>query len=121
MLKDILQNWNIPFTDLLPNKDIIPEIAFRFWYKPEVLNPDYRGVEIIKDEEGNDVESQVIGRIETNSESAESYINRVLMDNIWGIVKPVIKEIMLAEQIENMRKAEELIDKQLDTNKIETK
>jgi len=30
MLKDILENGNIPFTDLLPNKDIIPEIAFKF-------------------------------------------------------------------------------------------
>jgi len=43
------------------------------------------------------------------------------MDNTWAVVKPIIKDIMLAEQMRAMKEAEALIDAQLDTNKIETK
>ena len=117
MLKDILENGNIPFTQLLPNRDLIVPIALAYGYKEQILNAEYRGTETIKDEGGNDVENQIIGRLETNPETHEQYINRVIMDAVWGMVKPVIKDIMLAEQMRAMKEAEALIDAQLDTTK----
>lgn len=113
MLKDILENGNIPFTDLLPNQELIMPIALSLGYTPTILNSEYRWIEIVKDDEGNDVESQLIGRIEDNSETPRAYINRVLMDNAWAVVKPIIKDIMLAEQKNIMKQKEAEIEASL--------
>lgn len=143
-LKDVLVNWDIPFTDLLPNKELEKPLAEAMWYKDEILNESYEEKKPVLDENWEPIFEEVevpqfykngnpkmkngeqivikenkqlfevtLWRMEKNPETYGEYINRTLTDESWDSIRPIIKDIMLASQIEKLKKAEEDIDNEL--------
>lgn len=126
-LKELLQNGNIPFTDLLPDPQLIVPLALSLWYKQEILNPDFVEEKPLlwedwkqkKSEEGDLLVEKIIGRMEANPETPTKFLNRFLTNYSWDLIKPAIKDIMLAEKKREMAQAEASIDAQLRNSEAE--